>query len=106
MNNRGQTAFEALFVFVVVISAAVALLSLYYSINDDTVALMTARAETNNQIAMQKTNAEILRLDLQKNGTDANITIELSEKINLDKTAISKSIAANTSFKNILVKVQ
>ncbi|MEI7961832.1 MAG: hypothetical protein WCI04_05870 [archaeon] len=106
MNHKGQTAFEALFVFIIVISSAIMLLSLYSSISEDTIALSTARAETNKQLAMQKTNIEIIDVNIKRIGGEVNIWINLSQNTTLDLTTIKESIKANTAFKNIKINGQ
>lgn len=106
MDRRGQTAFEALFLFVIVTTAAVITLSLYTSISDDTTAMAIARSETNSQLAMQKDNTEINQISLIKTAQDVNVIITLSASADINTTPIQQSIAKRTAFKNITITIQ
>ena len=101
MNKKGQTAFETLFLAIVIISAAIIIISIHTSINDETIALSTARAETNKQLAMQNENIQINQITIKKNNLDAILTISLSNTINLDEETIENKIIEATKFKNV-----
>ena len=101
MNKGGQTAFETLFLFVILVSATIMILSVYLSINDDTNALAITRAEINEQIATKHDNIQILKIEISKNVNDTNILIKLSQPTELDITKIKQSILAKTSLKDV-----
>ena len=106
MKNSGQAAFETIFLFLVIITAAILTISLYTSISGDTIALSAARAETNRQLAVKHDNIEIRHIFLNKAGEDININISLTAPTELDTNAIKKSISEKTTFRNIQINVQ
>ena len=107
MNHKGQTAFETLFLFVIVITAAIVTLSVYESINDSTIALSIARAETTNQLAMNPENIQIDHIVLNQTGQNPTIEIYLSEMPSplLNTATIVNKIKANTAYKTVTVTV-
>ncbi len=106
MNKKGQTAFEALFLFVIVLTGAIATISFYTQTQDDTSALLIARAEANRQLAEKKTNNIIEEIKMTKSTIDTNINIKLSPYIDLNKSAIKNAIEGKTSFKNVKINVE
>ncbi len=106
MNKKGQTAVEALFLFVIVLTAAIATVSLYSQTQDDTTALLIARAEANKQLAEKKTNNIIEEIRMTKSTVDTNINITLTPYIDLNKNAIKTAIESQTAFKNIKINIQ
>lgn len=108
MNGRGQTAFEALFVFVIVITATIMITSLYIAISDDTTAISIARAETNRQLAMKTDNVEIQDINISRSTSGTLITINLSKPMPddfLDQGQISQKIQAQTKLTQIGIQV-
>lgn len=105
MNKKGQTAFETLFLAVVVISSAILIVSLYTSISDDTIALSTARAETTRQLSMMTENIQIEKISLQKSGLSATINIDLTKATALNETEIQNKIKSATKFTDVTITI-
>jgi uncharacterized protein (UPF0333 family) len=106
MNKKGQTAFEALFLFVIVLTAAVATISFYTQTQDDTTALLVARAEANKQLAEKKTNNIIEEIKMTKSAFDTNVNIKLTPYTDLNKSSIKNAIEGKTSYKNVKINVE
>ena len=105
MNNKGQTAFETILVFLIITTAAVLILTLYTSINDDTSAMSIARAETNKQLAMKNENIQIVKIEMSKSPADTNLDITLDKNTALDTSIIKDQIIARTTLKNLRINI-
>jgi len=106
MNKKGQTAIEALFLFVIVLTASIAIISFYSQTQEDTTALLIARAEVNNQLAEKKENTIIDSIQMTKSTLDTNINIKLSPIADLNKIALKNAIETKTAFKNIKINIE
>jgi len=106
MNFKGQIAFESLLVFLMVITSATLILTLYLQIHDDTVALEYAKIGTLEELSKQAENIIIEKIELQRNQAIPTITITLDKNTTINTTNIENTIKSNTKLQNIKIEVK
>jgi uncharacterized protein (UPF0333 family) len=104
MNQKGQVAFESLFLSLIVITAGIFITGYYLQLHQDTVALFTAKTEIMNQLNKTSFESSIDQLKIVKTA-DGNVTlnIKISPTMNLDLNAIKEKIKGATTYKNITI---
>lgn len=103
--QRGQTAFEVIFLFIIIISGAIIISSYYLQIGDDTTALAITRAEINSQLATTNEYSVIESIHIVKSPADTNINAKLSTPVKINTALIASKISASTSLKNVRVNI-
>ncbi|MFA5931220.1 MAG: hypothetical protein WC821_02830 [archaeon] len=103
---KGQAAFESLFLLLIILTAAIAITSLYLQIHDDTMAMSVAKVETLNQLGLKKELIVIDYIKIEKSIVDTNLIIKLTPLTALDINSIKNKVLASTKYKsiNILIK--
>ena len=96
---KGQVAFESLFLMLVVISAGVAITSMYLQTHEVTMALTIAKEETIKQLAAKDSFVLIKKIDYNKtSASELSIDIYLEPLTQLDTNSIKSKILTKTTF--------
>lgn len=106
LNKRGQIAFESLLLLLVVITATTLITSLYFQINDETLAIGYARIGTLEELSTKNSDALIEKINFQRSATAPRIIITLNKQTQLDILKIETLIKTNTNLKNIQVEIK
>ncbi len=104
---KGQVAFESLFIMLVVISAGIAITSIYLQSHDESIALTITKEETVKQLSAKDSFSVIQKLDLNKiSSSELTIDIYLSPKTTLDIDAIKSKILSKTTYTTLNINIK
>ena len=104
---KGQVAFESLFLMLVVLSASIAITSIYLQTHQDTIALSITKEETVKQLAAMDSYVILKKLDLKKtSSTDINIDVYLEPSVQIDTSSIKTKILSKTSYTNLNINLK
>jgi uncharacterized protein (UPF0333 family) len=99
---RGQVAFELLFLVLIVLTAAIAVASMYLQSHEDTLAISAARTELLNQIGTKNENIVIDYVKIEKtSATELHIKTTPTTTINTNE--IKQRVASVSGYKNITI---
>jgi len=106
---KGQTSFEILIIFLVVMSSAVYILGLYMQTNDATIATAIARDELFSQANGKEQTIIIDKVSLEIQNSLPSINVKTKPNnltsTDFDLDAIKSKIEAATKYKDIAILI-
>jgi uncharacterized protein (UPF0333 family) len=106
MEKKGQVAFESLILLLVILTAAIAILSYYTQIHPDTLAISAAKTEVLRQINLKNESITIDYVKMVKTTDDTNIKIKTTPKTVLDEALIQAEIEKNAKYTNLKINIE